>query len=57
STTNDKPYRPPPARNEHVNVVFMRSGKTYDQPVNPNAKPVVFLNDSEDGADEVKKEA
>ncbi|GJZ71804.1 hypothetical protein Tco_0635655, partial [Tanacetum coccineum] len=57
STSNDKPYRPPPAQNEHVNVVFTRSGKTYDPPVNPNAKPAVFLDDSDDEANEVEKEA
>ncbi|GKE90971.1 hypothetical protein Tco_1572066 [Tanacetum coccineum] len=57
STSNDKPYRPLPARSEHVNVVFIRSGKTYDPPVNSNAKPAVFLDDSEDEADEVEKEA
>ncbi|GJT29009.1 putative reverse transcriptase domain-containing protein [Tanacetum coccineum] len=57
STSNDKPYRPPPAQNEHSNAVFTRSGKTYDPPVNPDAKPVVFLDDSEDEADEVEKEA
>nr|GEV59774.1 DNA-directed DNA polymerase [Tanacetum cinerariifolium] len=44
-------------QNEHVNAVFTRSGKTYDPPVNPNAKPAIFLNDSEDEADEVMKEA
>ncbi|GJY57846.1 hypothetical protein Tco_0457738 [Tanacetum coccineum] len=57
STSNDKPYRPLPARNEHVNVVFTRSSKTYDPPVNPNTKPTVFLDDSEDEADNVEKEA
>ncbi|GKD75388.1 reverse transcriptase domain-containing protein, partial [Tanacetum coccineum] len=57
STSNDKPYRPSPARSEHVNAVFTCSGKTYNPPVNPNAKPAVFLDDSEDEADEVKKEA
>ncbi|GJZ00783.1 hypothetical protein Tco_0518212 [Tanacetum coccineum] len=46
-----------PAQNEHVNVVFTRSGKTYDPPVNPNAKPAVFLDGSEDEDNEVKKEA
>ncbi|GJX62250.1 reverse transcriptase domain-containing protein [Tanacetum coccineum] len=30
---------------------------TYDPPVNPNAKPAVFLDDSEDKAKEVEKEA
>ncbi|GKC39756.1 hypothetical protein Tco_1052140 [Tanacetum coccineum] len=57
STSNEKPYRPPPARNEHVNAVFTRSGKTYDPPANPNTKTVVFLDNSEDEAEEVKKEA
>ncbi|GKD44096.1 hypothetical protein Tco_1268741, partial [Tanacetum coccineum] len=32
-------------------------GKTYDPSVNPNTKPVVFLDDSEDEAEEVEKEA
>ncbi|GJY18757.1 reverse transcriptase domain-containing protein [Tanacetum coccineum] len=32
-----KLYTPPPqARNEHVNVVFTRSGRSYDPPTNPN---------------------
>ncbi|GJV65276.1 hypothetical protein Tco_1476104 [Tanacetum coccineum] len=33
---SSKPYQPPQARNEHVNVVFTRSGKSYDPPTNPN---------------------
>ncbi|GJY33948.1 reverse transcriptase domain-containing protein [Tanacetum coccineum] len=33
---NSKAYQPPQSRNEHVNVVFIRSGKSYDLPVNPN---------------------
>ncbi|GJV54965.1 reverse transcriptase domain-containing protein [Tanacetum coccineum] len=33
---NSKAYQPPQSRNEHVNVVFTRSGKSYDPPVNPN---------------------
>ncbi|GJV89791.1 reverse transcriptase domain-containing protein [Tanacetum coccineum] len=41
--SSSKPYQPPQARNEHVNAVFTRSGKTYDPPVNPNDQP----NDSE----------
>ncbi|GJU39226.1 reverse transcriptase domain-containing protein [Tanacetum coccineum] len=57
STSNDKPYGPSPARNEHVNAVFTRSDKTYDPPVNSNAKPAFFLDDSKDEADEVEKEA
>ncbi|GJZ10073.1 reverse transcriptase domain-containing protein [Tanacetum coccineum] len=31
-----KPYQPPQARNEHVNAIFTRSGKSYDPPTNPN---------------------
>ncbi|GKF52430.1 hypothetical protein Tco_0159340 [Tanacetum coccineum] len=57
STSNDKPYRLSPARNEHMNVVFIRSGETFDPPVNPNVKPAIFLDDSEDKAEEVEKEA
>ncbi|GKE99250.1 hypothetical protein Tco_0022601, partial [Tanacetum coccineum] len=38
-----KPYQPPQARNEHVNAVFTRSGKSYDPPINPNDQQ----NDSE----------
>ncbi|GJR33416.1 hypothetical protein Tco_1109648 [Tanacetum coccineum] len=40
---SSKPYQPPQAQNEHVNVVFTRSGKIYDPPMNPNDQP----NDSE----------
>ncbi|GJX60949.1 hypothetical protein Tco_0292339 [Tanacetum coccineum] len=57
STSNEKPYRLPHARNEHVNVTFTRSGKTYNPPANPNTKTIVYLDDSEDEAEEVKKEA
>ncbi|GJR98619.1 reverse transcriptase domain-containing protein [Tanacetum coccineum] len=57
STSNERPYPPPPARNEHVNAVFTRSGKTYDPPANPNTKTAVFLDNSEDEAKEVEKEA
>ncbi|GJX16973.1 hypothetical protein Tco_0217805 [Tanacetum coccineum] len=56
STSNDKPYRPPPAQSENVNAVFTRSGKTYNPPANPNTKTAVFLDDSEDEAEEVEKE-
>ncbi|GJZ13585.1 hypothetical protein Tco_0548815 [Tanacetum coccineum] len=31
-----KAYQPPQARNEHVNVVFTRSVKSYNPPDNPN---------------------
>ncbi|GKG32350.1 hypothetical protein Tco_0429860, partial [Tanacetum coccineum] len=53
---NEKPYRPPPTRNEHVNAVFTQSGKTYDPPVNPNAKTTIIHDDSEDEADEAENE-
>ncbi|GJS14287.1 reverse transcriptase domain-containing protein [Tanacetum coccineum] len=33
---NSKAYQPPQSRNEHVNAVFTRSGKSYDPPDNPN---------------------
>ncbi|GJR50279.1 hypothetical protein Tco_1400800 [Tanacetum coccineum] len=51
--SSSKPYQPPQARNEHVNAVFTRSGKSYDTPINPNDQqnesetPINF--DSEDG--------
>ncbi|GJV10193.1 hypothetical protein Tco_1351734 [Tanacetum coccineum] len=41
--TSSKAYQPPQAPNEHVNAVFIPSGKTYDLPINPNDQP----NDSE----------
>ncbi|GKD37278.1 hypothetical protein Tco_1257485 [Tanacetum coccineum] len=50
-----KPYQPPQAQNEHVNVVFTRSGKAYDPPTNPNDPqndPQTLINfdsDDEDG--------
>ncbi|GKC42416.1 hypothetical protein Tco_1060138, partial [Tanacetum coccineum] len=33
---NSKAYQPPQSRNEHVNAVFTRSGKSYNPPVNTN---------------------
>ncbi|GJV01032.1 reverse transcriptase domain-containing protein [Tanacetum coccineum] len=33
---HSKAYQPPQSRNEHVNDVFTRSGKTNDSPINPN---------------------
>nr|GEU87544.1 reverse transcriptase domain-containing protein [Tanacetum cinerariifolium] len=51
---NSKAYQPLQARNEHVNVVFTRSGKSYNPPVNPNDQqenseiPVNFDSDDED---------
>ncbi|GJR53507.1 hypothetical protein Tco_1404028 [Tanacetum coccineum] len=50
--SNDKPYRPSPARNEHVNAIFTRSGKTYDPLVNPNDKTNIIHDESEDEAEE-----
>ncbi|GKB52471.1 hypothetical protein Tco_0903224 [Tanacetum coccineum] len=41
--SSSKPYQPQQARNEHVNSVFTRSGKSYDPPTNPNDQQ----NDSE----------
>ncbi|GJY06105.1 hypothetical protein Tco_0373159 [Tanacetum coccineum] len=52
--SSSKPYQPPQAQNEHVNVVFTRSGKSYDLPDNPNDQqnnsetPINFDNDDED---------
>ncbi|GKA03060.1 hypothetical protein Tco_0675841 [Tanacetum coccineum] len=51
---NSKAYQPPQSRNEHVNVVFTRSGKSYDPPDNPNDQqnnsetPINFNSDDED---------
>ncbi|GJY47603.1 reverse transcriptase domain-containing protein [Tanacetum coccineum] len=52
--SNSKAYQPPQSRNEHVNVVFTRSGKSYDPPDNPNDQqnnsenPINFESDNED---------
>ncbi|GJW62305.1 hypothetical protein Tco_0111640 [Tanacetum coccineum] len=51
---NSKVYQPPQSRNEHVNAVFTRSGKSYNPPVNPNDQrdnsetPINFDSDDED---------
>ncbi|GJU16948.1 reverse transcriptase domain-containing protein [Tanacetum coccineum] len=51
---NSKTYQPLQSRNEHVNVVFTRSGKSYNPPVNPNDQqnnsktPINFDSDDED---------
>ncbi|GJY48334.1 reverse transcriptase domain-containing protein [Tanacetum coccineum] len=48
---NSKAYQPPQSRNEHVNAVFTRSGKSYNPPVKPidqqenSATPINFDND------------
>ncbi|GJR46007.1 reverse transcriptase domain-containing protein [Tanacetum coccineum] len=52
--SSSKPYQPPQARNEHVNAIFKRSGKSYDPPDNPNDQqnnsktPINFDSDNED---------
>ncbi|GJR10116.1 reverse transcriptase domain-containing protein [Tanacetum coccineum] len=54
--SSSKAYQPPQARNEHVNAVFIGSGKSYDPLINPNDQPndsknpVIF--DSEDENEE-----
>ncbi|GJU47430.1 hypothetical protein Tco_1204696 [Tanacetum coccineum] len=51
---NSKAYQPPQSRNEHVNVVFTRSGKSYAPPDNSNYQqnnsenPINFDSDDED---------
>ncbi|GJZ11453.1 hypothetical protein Tco_0546212 [Tanacetum coccineum] len=51
---SSKAYQPPQSCNEHVNAVFIRSGKSYDPPVNPNDQqnnsktPINFDSDDED---------
>ncbi|GJS73950.1 hypothetical protein Tco_0706791 [Tanacetum coccineum] len=51
---NYKAYQPPQSRNEHVNAVFTRSGKSYNSPVNPNDQqnnfetPINFNSNDED---------
>nr|GEV74496.1 hypothetical protein [Tanacetum cinerariifolium] len=51
---NSKTYQLPQARNEHVNAVFTRSGKSYNPPVNSNVQlnasenPINFDSDDEE---------
>ncbi|GJV53058.1 reverse transcriptase domain-containing protein [Tanacetum coccineum] len=51
---NSKAYQPPQSRNEHVNAIFTRSGKSYDPPDNPNDQqnnyetPINFDGDDEE---------
>ncbi|GKA49958.1 hypothetical protein Tco_0743031 [Tanacetum coccineum] len=53
-SNNSKAYQPPQSRNEHVNAIFTRSGKSYDPPDNPNNQqnnsetPINFDSDDED---------
>ncbi|GKD23224.1 hypothetical protein Tco_1224927 [Tanacetum coccineum] len=42
--SSSKPYQPPQARNEHVNVVLTWSGQSYDPPSNPNHQHIDFEN-------------
>ncbi|GJV57513.1 hypothetical protein Tco_1458518 [Tanacetum coccineum] len=52
--SSSKPYQSPQARNDHVNVEFTRSGKTYDPPTNPNdaqnnsKTPINFNSDDDE---------
>ncbi|GKC18816.1 hypothetical protein Tco_1020966 [Tanacetum coccineum] len=52
--SSSKPYQPPQARNEHVNAVFMRNGKSYEPPTNLNdpqnnsKTPINFDSEDED---------
>ncbi|GKB81679.1 reverse transcriptase domain-containing protein, partial [Tanacetum coccineum] len=51
---NSKAYQPPQSRNEHVNVIFTRSGKSYnplvsdDDQRNNSETPINFNSDDED---------
>ncbi|GKA38459.1 hypothetical protein Tco_0731010 [Tanacetum coccineum] len=53
---NSKSYQPPQSCNEHMNVVFTRSDKSYDLSDNPNDQQnnsETHINfDSDDGDDE-----
>ncbi|GJX96731.1 reverse transcriptase domain-containing protein [Tanacetum coccineum] len=52
--SNSKAYQPLQARNEHMNAVLTRSGKSYDPPDNPNNQqnnsenPINFDSNDED---------
>ncbi|GKC40781.1 reverse transcriptase domain-containing protein [Tanacetum coccineum] len=39
---NSKAYQPPQSHNEHMNVIFTRSGKSYNSPVNLNDQQTNF---------------
>ncbi|GJT33648.1 hypothetical protein Tco_0924067 [Tanacetum coccineum] len=51
---NPKAYQPPQSRNEHVNAIFIRSGKSYNPSDNPNDQqnnsenPINFNSNDED---------
>ncbi|GJR57515.1 hypothetical protein Tco_1499677 [Tanacetum coccineum] len=51
---NSKAYQSPQSHNEHVNAIFIWSGKSYDPPDNPNEQnnsetTISFDSDDEDG--------
>ncbi|GKB51980.1 hypothetical protein Tco_0902733 [Tanacetum coccineum] len=49
--SNSKAYQPQQARNEHVNVVFIRSGKSYNPPddqQNNSKNPINVDSNDED---------
>ncbi|GKB74538.1 reverse transcriptase domain-containing protein [Tanacetum coccineum] len=52
--SSSKPYQQPQARNEHINALFTRSGKSYDPPINLNDQqndpetPINFDSEDED---------
>ncbi|GJZ80315.1 hypothetical protein Tco_0645309 [Tanacetum coccineum] len=49
---NSKAYKPPQSRNEHVNAVFTRSGKSYNPSVNLNDQQNNSEVDSDDEDEE-----
>ncbi|GJS34973.1 reverse transcriptase domain-containing protein [Tanacetum coccineum] len=53
---NSKAYQPPQSRNEHVNAVFTRSGKSYNPPVNTNDQQNDFGNPINFDSDEENEE-
>ena len=55
SGSNDKTYRPPQTRNEHINAVFTRSGLSYDPPADPS-KTQIINDDSEEEVETEEKE-
>jgi hypothetical protein len=56
---SNKPYQPPQARHEHVNVITTRNGTSYEPPPNPSqTQPAieVFTDDEEEDEPVPKKE-
>lgn len=56
SGSNDKTYRPPQTRNEHINAVFTRSGLSYDPPPNPNQTTIINDESKDEAEEEAAKE-